>query len=61
MIDWFVLLGFIAMILAPCLVAMSTGVPYGAELGVRDLTEPRFEDLDKSFIPNRQRSTVNPS
>ncbi len=51
MTDLLVLLVFLAMVLAPCFVAMSTQIPTGADLGVRDASEPRFSDSDVPFIP----------
>jgi hypothetical protein len=42
---------FLAMVLAPCLVALMNGVCDGAELGVRDPSEPRHQDSDHVYIP----------
>ncbi len=39
------------MVLAPCFVAMATGIPAGAELGVRDPSESGFPDSDHPYIP----------
>ena len=52
MIDFLVILGFLAMVLSPCVVAMATGIPTGAELGVRDPSEPVDTDSDTPYIPS---------
>jgi hypothetical protein len=51
MMDLLTIMTFFAMILSPCLVAMSTGIATGAELGVRDPSEPGFADSDYLYIP----------
>jgi hypothetical protein len=49
--DLLVILVFFAMVLSPCFVALSTGIPTGAELGVRDPSEPGKEDFNTRYIP----------
>ena len=51
MTDFLVILAFFAMVLSPCFVAMATGIPAGAELGVRDPSEPGPSDSDQLYIP----------
>jgi hypothetical protein len=51
MIDFCVLLGFLAILLSPCFVAMATGVHGGADLGSRDPSEPRHADVARNVIP----------
>jgi hypothetical protein len=51
MTDILVILAFLAMVLSPCIVAMATGIGTGAELGVRDPSEPRPTDEDFRYIP----------
>jgi hypothetical protein len=52
MVDILVIFIFLTMVLAPCLVAMATGIPTGAELGARDPSEPRYADSDHPYIPD---------
>ena len=40
---------FLFMILSPCLVAMSTGIHEGSDLGRRD--PAAAEDVDQDYIP----------
>lgn len=49
--DWLVFFGFMMMVLSPCVVALATGVTDGADLGVRDLAEPRFEAFAAPYLP----------
>jgi hypothetical protein len=51
MTDLLVILAFFAMVLSPCIVAMATGIPNGAELGVRDPSEPGCSDAEHLYIP----------
>jgi hypothetical protein len=48
--DWLVFFGFMTMVLSPCVVAMATGLTDGADLGVRDPSEPHFEGSDGIYI-----------
>jgi hypothetical protein len=49
--DLLTALSFIAMILAPCVVAMGTGVAEGAELGVRNPAELEARRSHRAYIP----------
>jgi hypothetical protein len=51
MMDLFVIVLFFAMLLSPCFVALATGIPTGAELGVRDPSEPGFAESEQFYIP----------
>lgn len=51
MMDLFVLALFFAMLFSPCLVALATGIPTGAELGVRDSSEPGCAESEQVYIP----------
>jgi hypothetical protein len=51
MVDFMVGLAFMVMVLAPCVVAMGTGMHAGADLGVRDPAEGKGLHSGRVLIP----------
>jgi hypothetical protein len=52
MSDFLTLLAFFAMVLAPCMAAMTTRLHDGADLGRRDESEPLYAGRDPRYIPS---------